>query len=125
MGKPICERDFKLRQSVCFVCENPIEGEHVKITGASFHPACFKCQACQKSLVGKQFSTDDKNRVYCPECYTKLFAFICSVCSKPKVPKEGQAKAPRIRALDRDFHPQCFKCELILPHLEMNQKEDS
>lgn len=142
-NKPICERDFKLRQSVCFVCENPIEGtyyeldgkvyceehymshmndtcvrcnspiegEHVKITGASFHPACFKCQACQKSLVGKQFSTDDKNRVYCPECYTKLFAFICSVCSKPIVPKEGQTKAPRIRALDRDFHPQCFKCE--------------
>ena len=42
----------------------------------------------------------------------RLFAYQCSVCSKPIVPKEGQTKAPRIRALDRDFHPQCFKCEV-------------
>ena len=42
----------------------------------------------------------------------RKFAYICSVCKNPIVPKEGQTKAPRIRALDRDFHPQCFKCEV-------------
>jgi len=143
-NKPICEKCFKVHQSVCVVCQNPIEGnyymlndqvyceehylshmkdtcvvcnnpvegEHVKIAGdITFHPQCFNCQVCAKSLVGKTFSTDDKNQVYCPECYTKKFAYICSVCKQPIVPKEGQTKAPRIRALDRDFHPQCFKCE--------------
>ena len=44
--------------------------------------------------------------------FFRIFAFKCSVCTKPIVPKEGQTKAPRIRALDRDFHPQCFKCEV-------------
>ena len=46
--------------------------------------------------------------------FFRIFAFKCSVCNKPIVPKEGQTKAPRIRALDRDFHPQCFKCEVNL-----------
>lgn len=46
--------------------------------------------------------------------FFRIFAFKCSVCNNPIVPKEGQTKAPRIRALDRDFHPQCFKCEVNL-----------
>ena len=36
----------------------------------------------------------------------------CSFCKKPIVPKEGQKTAPRLRALGRDFHPQCFQCEV-------------
>lgn len=95
----------------CAKCGEPTQSEHVKAAGSTYHPDCFKCENCDKSLLNKSFSTDDKNTLYCPECYTKIFAFKCSVCNNPIVPKEGQTKAPRIRALDRDFHPQCFKCE--------------
>merc|ERR1711915_1076910 len=35
----------------------------------------------------------------------------CGGCKKPIVPKKGQLKAPRIRALGKDFHISCFKCE--------------
>ena len=67
-----CEEDYlNHMKDNCSRCGNNIEGEHVKITGASFHPKCFKCQACDKSLVGMTFTTDDKNKVYCPEDYTK------------------------------------------------------
>ncbi len=36
----------------------------------------------------------------------------CSFCKKPIVPKDGQRTAPRLRAMDRDFHPECFQCEV-------------
>jgi hypothetical protein len=44
--------------------------------------------------------------------YAKKKAFKCSYCKKPIVPKEGQNTAPRLRAMGRDFHPDCFKCEV-------------
>ena len=140
-NKPICERDFKQAQTVCSVCSETIEGTYyqlndriyceqcsqskdscskcgsqidgkaVKTTGSVFHPQCFNCEVCDKSLNHKQFTLDSNNRVYCPECYTTKFAALCSVCGQGIVPREGQSKAPRIRALDRDFHPECFKCE--------------
>jgi len=140
-NKPICERDFKQAQTVCSVCSETIEGTYyqlndriyceqcsqskdncskcgsqidgkaVKTTGSVFHPQCFNCEVCDKSLNHKQFTLDSNNLVYCPECYTTKFAALCSVCGQGIVPREGQSKAPRIRALDRDFHPECFKCE--------------
>jgi len=62
-------------------------------------------------MCGVPFSVDDQNKIYCTDDFTKKFAALCTVCRKPIVPKEGQTTAPRIRALDRDFHPSCFKCE--------------
>ncbi|XP_023328187.1 zyxin [Eurytemora carolleeae] len=62
-------------------------------------------------MVGLPFSTDQENTVYCPEDFTRKFAALCTVCKNPIVPKEGHTTAPRIRALDKDFHPACFKCE--------------
>jgi hypothetical protein len=106
-----CEKDYMAHMDKCGKCDKEIEGKVIRITGSVFHPDCFSCEACSTSLVGQTFSTDDKNKIYCPECYTRKFAALCSVCSKPIVPKEGQTKAPRIRAMDKDFHPQCFKCE--------------
>ena len=32
--------------------------------------------------------------------------------SEPIVPKKGETSAAMLRALDRDFHPECFKCEV-------------
>ena len=40
-----CEEDYiNHMKDTCAACNNSVEGEHVKITGASFHPKCFKCQ---------------------------------------------------------------------------------
>ena len=33
---------------------------------------------------------------------------------QPILPKPGETAAARLRALGRDFHPECFKCEVML-----------
>ena len=43
--------------------------------------------------------------------YFRKFALSCSTCKLPIQAKKGQSKAPRIRALGRDYHVHCFKCE--------------
>ena len=44
--------------------------------------------------------------------FGRYFGITCAACKKAIVPKKGQTKAPRIRALGRDFHISCFKCEV-------------
>ena len=46
----------------CIRCNSQIEGEHVKITGASFHPACFKCQV--KSELHFNLRSRDVNCIF-------------------------------------------------------------
>ena len=37
----------------------------------------------------------------------------CFCFRQPILPKQGETAAARLRALGRDFHPECFKCEVI------------
>jgi len=76
----------------CGKCGMDIESEAVRTTGSVYHAACFKCEVCKCSLCDISFSTDDQNRLYCPQDYTKRFAAHCSVCKMAIVPKEGQTK---------------------------------
>ena len=39
----------------------------------------------------------------------RMFSLVCAGCRQPIVARAGQTKAPRIRALDRDYHLNCFK----------------
>jgi len=110
-GEVYCENDYKDQVDNCGKCGKEVKGEIIRITGAVFHPDCFSCETCHKNMVGIPFTSDNEKKVYCPEDYTKKFAAVCSVCDKPIVPKEGQTTAPRLRALGKDFHPPCFKCE--------------
>jgi len=110
-GQVYCEKDYQEQTDACEKCGEKVIGEHVDITGAVFHPACFKCHVCEKSMVGTPFSADDNKRIYCGPCYTKKFASICSVCKKPIVPKEGETSAPKLLALGKVFHLNCYKCE--------------
>ena len=82
---------------------------------------------CKSSLVGVPFHVDDSKNIYCSEdfkrCIFKMLisfyydliirkhASKCSVCLKPIMPKPGETAASRLRALGRDFHPECFRCE--------------
>jgi len=109
----LCEKDFKEYMETCGACHQPIAGQVIKTCGLKYgyHPECFKCKVCDMNLAGVHFSTDNQDNLYCPNDFNKKFAAQCCVCKKPIVPKEGHTTAPRIRAMDRDFHPNCFKCE--------------
>jgi len=110
--KILCEEHYKANAEQCPRCHNDVSGtEIVRITGACFHPACFTCVECDKKLVHESFISDDKFNIYCEDDYNRKKACKCSYCKKPIVPRPGEKTVPRLRALGKDFHPNCFKCE--------------
>jgi len=42
--------------------------------------------------------------------YTKKFSVVCAGCKKSITPKKGETKASRLRAMEKDYHLECFKC---------------
>jgi len=109
--KVVCEKDYKKSLGNCGRCGKIVEGKILKVSGGFFHPDCFTCEVCKKSLVGVPFSLDEGKQLYCSEDYARKHASVCSVCREHILPKKGETSAPRLRALGRDFHPECFKCE--------------
>jgi hypothetical protein len=73
---------------------------------------CFTCVACGKDLSHDEFVLDEQKTIYCTEDWAKKKAYRCVTCKRAIVPTEGQTKAPRLRALGKDYHPDCFKCEV-------------
>jgi len=112
--KVVCEVDYKKMLGNCERCGKVVEGKILKVSGGFYHPDCFTCMICKESLIGVKFSLDDDKNVYCQEDYQRKHAATCSACREPIVPKKGETSAARLRALGRDFHPECFKCEVTL-----------
>ena len=73
---------------------------------------CFSCVGCEKDLSHDQFIMADDKTIFCSDCHAKKKAFRCTTCKKPIVPEKGQTTAPRLRALGKDYHPDCFKCQV-------------
>ncbi|XP_073531291.1 lipoma-preferred partner isoform X2 [Phyllobates terribilis] len=83
----------------------------LRATGKAYHPGCFICVVCFRSLDGIPFTVDASGHIHCIEDFHKKFAPRCSVCKEPIMPAPGQEETVRIVALDRDFHVQCYRCE--------------
>jgi len=110
-GNPYCQRDYYSRLEKCCVCGETVTERILRANGKPYHPACFKCLICGKSLEGIQFTIDAANRIVCLEDFHQKFAPRCSVCKKPIVPEPGREETIRVVALDRSFHQDCYKCE--------------
>ncbi|GAA6102563.1 lipoma-preferred partner [Tachysurus ichikawai] len=95
----------------CNICSKPIMERILRATGKAYHPHCFTCVVCHRSLDGIPFTVDASNHIHCIEDFHKKFAPRCSVCKEPIMPAPGQEETVRIVALDRDFHVQCYRCE--------------
>jgi len=116
LGRILCHDHFKAAELAefgpCGSCEKPLSPtDSLSVGGITFHHGCLICVVCGENMEGKPVTLDPNNKVYCTEDYTATFSALCSTCRKPIVPKKGQTKAPRMRALDRDYHLECFKCE--------------
>ncbi|KPM04587.1 Paxillin-like protein [Sarcoptes scabiei] len=88
----------------CDGCREPIEDDnYVSALGKNFHPDCFKCTECFKPLNPYNFY--EKNGLpYCEDDYHRLFSPKCAGCKQPI--KDNNY----IRAMGKDWHPDCFKC---------------
>jgi len=114
-GVVMCEKDYNELISTwpCSACGKQIpQDSHaaLMVGEARFHHDCLRCVTCRTGLDGKMVTLDKENRPYCSKCYDKMFSLVCAGCLQPIQPKKGQTKAPRIRALDQDYHINCFKC---------------
>ncbi|XP_076257178.1 Wilms tumor protein 1-interacting protein-like isoform X2 [Rhynchophorus ferrugineus] len=110
-GHPFCEEDYLNTLEKCCVCQKPILDRILRATGKPYHPGCFCCVVCGKSLDGIPFTVDATNRVHCIEDFHKIFAPRCWVCKQPIMPEPGEEETVRVVALDHSFHIQCYKCE--------------
>ncbi|XP_012677294.2 lipoma-preferred partner isoform X2 [Clupea harengus] len=109
--KAYCEPCYINTLETCNICSKPIMERILRATGKAYHPQCFTCVVCQRSLDGIPFTVDASNHIHCIEDFHKKFAPRCSVCVEPIMPAPGQEETVRIVALDRDFHVQCYRCE--------------
>lgn len=110
-GNPYCEIDYYETLEKCSVCNNPILDRILRATGKPYHPTCFTCVVCGKSLDGVPFTVDAMNQIHCIEDFHKKFAPRCCVCELPIMPEDGEEETVRVVALDRSFHVRCYKCE--------------
>ncbi|XP_076034079.1 uncharacterized protein LOC143020948 [Oratosquilla oratoria] len=110
-SKPYCEVCYLNTLEKCCVCAQPILDRILRATGKPYHPQCFKCVICNKSLDGIPFTVDASNQIHCIEDFHKKFAPRCSVCAEPIMPEPGQDETVRVVALDRSFHVNCYRCE--------------
>ncbi|XP_033820806.1 lipoma-preferred partner [Periophthalmus magnuspinnatus] len=109
--KAYCEPCYVNTLETCNSCSKPIMERILRATGKAYHPHCFTCVVCHRSLDGVPFTVDASNQIHCIQDFHKKFAPRCCVCHEPIMPAPGQEETVRIVALDRDFHVQCYRCE--------------
>ncbi|XP_032081119.1 lipoma-preferred partner, partial [Thamnophis elegans] len=109
--KAYCEPCYIGTLEQCSVCAKPIMERILRATGKAYHPHCFTCVVCNRSLDGIPFTVDAGGNIHCSEDFHRKFAPRCSVCKEPIMPAQGQEETIRIVALDRDFHVLCYRCE--------------
>lgn len=86
---PLCDKCFEKTLDICAGCGKPVKDkvrssvpsswyvnpptvrlfQVLKALGQSFHPQCFGCTSCKKSLEGIQFTVDSDNAPHCMHCY--------------------------------------------------------
>ena len=85
----------------CHKCYKAVVGKAIQFNMRHYHPKCFCCRWCGKSLADTKAS-DKNGELYCPACLEKV-ARKCTACTKPITSKH-------ILYRKKPFHPSCFKC---------------
>lgn len=108
---PYCQPCYETTLETCKECKKTITTRILRAAGDIYHPECFKCGNCKKTLDGIPFTQDDSKKPFCICCYQDLYSPKCEKCKKPIAPEPGQTEALRIIALEKSFHKSCFTCK--------------
>ena len=97
----LCKQCFKEKNSrKCFRCQQSILHKGIQLGLNWFHPECFTCTDCEKSLVNEKKVNSSK--ILCQECILKN-AKMCTYCNCPITSRHTVYKG-------HSFHLECFKC---------------
>jgi len=102
-NQPYCEAHHTVSLSVCGECGDYIKEGSVMVNGASYHPTCFICSECGQVIDNKFYTTED-NKFICQLDYQQSRTK-CSHCGLPILERI-------LSAVDKKFHPDCFRCAL-------------
>ncbi|KAG8569812.1 hypothetical protein GDO81_014553 [Engystomops pustulosus] len=70
-GKPICDYCYKETLEKCAKCQTLILQHIVRALGNGYHPECFTCVVCNRTIADESFAVDEYNDVHCAEDYYK------------------------------------------------------
>jgi len=68
---------MELQEACIFWCYIVVATTYLQLlraTGKPYHPACFTCVVCGKSLDGIPFTVDATNQIHCIEDFHRLVA---------------------------------------------------
>ncbi|CAF1188188.1 unnamed protein product [Rotaria sordida] len=106
-GKLYCERDFEQYLAPrCAKCSQSILKECVHALEKTWHPECFTCTACKKSIGTGSFHVEE-GQPYCIEDYRRMFQVKCTSCDFPIEPGDKY-----LEALGGTYHVECFNCSM-------------
>ncbi|EDV28879.1 LIM and senescent cell antigen-like-containing domain protein 1 [Trichoplax sp. H2] len=95
-----------LADANCAICRRKFDSNEKAFTssGKVYHEQCFICCQCLQPFPDGIFF-EHEGRKYCDYDFRILFAPVCGDC--------GEFISGRvIKALSRNWHPQCFRCEI-------------
>jgi len=88
----------------CKRCNKAVVEKVIRFDDGTWHPDCFICAGCRKSLEGQEITTVD-GQPMCKNCYMNRFSEKCHNCNTMISP--GQAF---MDVGDGKIHAECFKC---------------
>ncbi|XP_032485796.1 lipoma-preferred partner isoform X4 [Phocoena sinus] len=75
--KAYCEPCYINTLEQCSVCSKPIMERILRATGKAYHPHCFTCVMCHRSLDGIPFTVDAGGLIHCIEDFHKIVVVSC------------------------------------------------
>jgi paxillin len=98
------EKAVRIEAHICGMCNLPIEGNYLLISGKFIHPRHYRCEECGVEFKGGD-CMEYEGDYYCRQHYENLILKKCARCGKP-------CKGRSITACQKTWHPDHFMCHV-------------